>query len=266
LFAPVAKEALVASGMASPVWQLAGHDARLQVGRLEGAIDLSRPAHGLVALRLEAESLGDARLLGIETPLGKPGGTGSPIECYVRGADLVAAYQESDTLPVRVDALWRAEAPSASNGPLAVLELVVSVRTDLADSRPELSVHSALPATERLRLVDEQAARFDVLGPAGKSNLDPAAGPGCVLFRLPASRPSYAEMIHPLDFHRDELTCPAASCGAAVLRHRLFPEPFEKGVILRARLRGVLLPQSDDKRMAADSYAAFAAEEPPLGA
>jgi hypothetical protein len=251
--------------MASPVWRLAGHSARLQVGRLEASIDVSRPTDGLIALCLEAESFGDTHLLGIEIPLVRPGGTNSPIECYVRGGDLAAAYQESEIWPVRTDALWRAEDRSASNGPLAMLELVVSVRTNLADSRPELSVRSTLPAMGLLRLVDEDDARFDVLGPTGTSNIQPTAGLACVLFRLPGSRLSYAEMIHPLDFHRDEFTCPTAACGAAVLRHRLFPEPFEKGVILRARLRGVFLPQSDDTRMAADSYAAFAAEEPPLG-
>jgi hypothetical protein len=251
--------------MASPVWQLAGHRARLQVGRLEGAIDVSRPADGLAGLRLEAESLGEARLLGIEIPPRRPGGTSSPVECHVRGGDLMTAYQGSEIWPVWVDALWRAEASSVSNGPLAVLELVVSVRTDLSDSRPELAVQSALPAMEVLRLVDEEAARFDALAPTGPWKIEPTAGPGCLVFRLPGSRLSYAEMVHPLDFHHDELTRPEDLSRPAVLRHRLFPEGFEKGVILRARLRGVFLPQSDDTGMAVELYAAFAAEEPPLG-
>jgi hypothetical protein len=40
---------------------------------------------------------------------------------------------------------------------------------------------------------------------------------------------------------------------------------LEKGVMLRARVRGVFLPRRQDESLAAECHAAFAAAEPPLG-
>jgi hypothetical protein len=50
------------------------------------------------------------------------------------------------------------------------------------------------------------------------------------------------------------------------VRHRLFSFPLEKGIVLRARVCGALLPREQDAQLAAECYATFAAEEPPLGA
>ena len=52
--------------------------------------------------------------------------------------------------------------------------------------------------------------------------------------------------------------------GTLRVSHQLFSERLEKGVILRARLRGVFLPRQRDTRVAAACYTAFAAAEPPL--
>jgi hypothetical protein len=69
-------------------------------------------------------------------------------------------------------------------------------------------------------------------------------------------------MIHPADFHSDELL-PGAG-DAVMLRHRLFLSDLEKGVILRARVRGLLLPRQGDQPAAAEAYTEFAASPPPL--
>ena len=96
--------------------------------------------------------------------------------------------------------------------------------------------------------------------------LKPADGPGCVVWRLTGSELSYAEIIHPADFHHDEVQW-AAPAGSARVRlgHRLFPESLEKGVILR-RVRGIFSSRQNDLEIAAAAYAAFAAAEPPLDA
>jgi hypothetical protein len=48
------------------------------------------------------------------------------------------------------------------------------------------------------------------------------------------------------------------------LRHELFSERLEKGVILRARVRGVVLERADDVRHAAAMFNEFLHAELPL--
>jgi hypothetical protein len=51
-------------------------------------------------------------------------------------------------------------------------------------------------------------------------------------------------MVHPADFFEDELVTHHAC--AAELRHNLFRNSLEKGVILRARIRGVFWSEPGD--------------------
>ncbi len=85
-----------------------------------------------------------------------------------------------------------------------------------------------------------------------------------MLFRWPQSEASYLEMIHPSDFGCDELA--ACGDGRLQLKHRLFSGSLEKGVILRARIRGGYLGSADDERVAAAAYREFLASPPPLTA
>ncbi len=104
--------------------------------------------------------------------------------------------------------------------------------------------------------------RCQVAAPAA---IGPDSGTGCLLFRLPGGDLSYAEMVHPADFQYDEFQ-PGESRGNVVcIAHRLFRTNLEKGVILRARVRGIFLKRPDDTQIAARCYAAFAGADPPLG-
>jgi hypothetical protein len=49
-----------------------------------------------------------------------------------------------------------------------------------------------------------------------------------------------------------------------VLRHRLFLDELEKGVILRGRVRGLLLERERDRSATAEAYTQFAGSPPPL--
>ena len=249
--------------MGAPLWQLQGHVARLHLGPLRATIDLSRPADGLTEVCLDSRPLAGARLLAVVTAAAAAGDAGTLIDRYVRSTELVAAYEESAAGPVRVDALWRGAAPTAAGPPVAALDLVVSVRTQRFDSRPELVVQSILPAAEALWLQDATSCEFQSLAPQGDVPLvlEPQRGPGCLLLRLPGGQRSYAEMVHPADFQHDELRGTLACAGLVRVDHRLFARELEKGVILRARVRGVLLARRHDQRMAAEWYTALAAEE-----
>ena len=234
---------------------------------LGAVLDPARPDEGLTGVCPAGVPVEGMRLLAVEFPWpAAPGGRQPPAECYVRGADLTAVYQESPAWPVQVDLVWRPVFPKAQDGILAGIDLLVSVRTPRLDSRPQLVVRSLLPSSAIFRLTQRAASRWEPVTPRSDCSLtfEPATGAGCFVFRLPGTGLSYVEIVHPADFFRDELLCRPGSPGAG-LRHPLFPEPLEKGVILRARLRGLFLPAEDDLRFAGEAYAAFAASDPPLG-
>jgi len=247
-------------------WKIDRQGARLQVARLAATIDLAAPAGGLVGLRAGNDRLENAALLGVEAPSSAAGDGKSLRERRVRGSLLTAAYRGSEDWPIGVEATWRAESPSASNAPLLTLTLVVSVETQVLEARPELAVASVLPTTNVSRLVDAPSPRFESVGGEFPWVIEPSGGPGCLLFRLSQSDLSYAEMVHPLDFLESRLQGGTGPRPAVRLRHRLFGGSLEKGVILRARVCGVLLPRDGDARIAAECYARFAAAEPPLDA
>jgi hypothetical protein len=72
-------------------------------------------------------------------------------------------------------------------------------------------------------------------------------------------------MIHAADFQHDQLGVHESSGDRrAVLEHRLFPGMLEKGVIVRARLRGLFLNERDAARHVAEDYQQFLRAPLPL--
>lgn len=163
---------------------------------------------------------------------------------------------------------WRAAlGPAAS----PAFDVQVSIQTNLLDSRPELTTATSLNDVELFRLAEQSAGHFEAVkvtaDPAARSEIQPQ-GLAINLFRLTGGEASYAEMIHPADEgnHSLLLTCgqPSRPSTDANLCHRLFASFLEKGVILRARLRGVFLPRDRDVELAAADYRQFLAAPPPL--
>ena len=253
------------AAMTSPAWQLEGSLARLETAALGATFDAARPSQGLTSISAAGWQLADLRLLAMELPPSVAAEELALTECYARGNDLVTAYQERRAWPVEIDATWRAVRSAGQDGVLGAVELVISVRTSLLESRPQLAITTTSPGTPALRLVDPATARYEPVSPApGRAQaMEPQTGPGCVVLRLPGVPLSYVEMVHPADFRGDRLA--ADGPEQLELRHHLFQESLEKGVLLRARIRGVLVARDGDLPAAAACYAAFAAAEPPLG-
>jgi hypothetical protein len=229
------------------------------LGALSARIDLRDPASGFQELRVGNRSL-PAHLLGVLLKQHVPP---TPTESYVRCEDLVATYPPGAGSAIRVQVYWRAHETVQR---LAV-ELQVSVQTDELDIATPVVVASQLETVEVLRLIEPRAGRFAPLSLAAASQrLVPQDGLGCLLFHLPASEWCYAEMIHPADFQQDSISLRTRG-GAArqvSLEHRLFPGTLEKGVILRARLRGLFLPKLDATTQAAADYLSFLSSPLPL--
>jgi hypothetical protein len=254
--------------MAHTPWQSQVYAATVQLHEFQATANLAQPHNGLTNVSIAGQLFPVARLLGLVASSTAATACDLPTEHYVRGADLIASYEEAGQWPIRVDCLWRATAPVATERFLAALDLVVSVRADAVDSHPELAVSSVVPANEVLRL---QSRGPDGWAPlclttATPATIGPDSGTGCLLFRTPGFDLSYVEMVHPADFQCDEFLPDESRGDMVCIAHRLFRTNLEKGVILRARVRGIFLKRFDDMKIAAQCYADFAGADPPLGA
>jgi len=203
-------------------WQLEASVARCELLGAPAAIDLAHPRLGL---RLAD---GAASILGLQlgTTLLDIGGAVEPTESYVRGGDLVATYNETEARPLRVQAYWHlaelARLPRYDDA--RMIELQVSINTSLLDLRPTLDVVTTTMApVERLSIGEASAW----------------------LIRLPHVPYTYIEIPHPRDCARTAFA-PAAGEVQATLRHTLFGRKLEKGVIMRGRVRGALVPRDSD--------------------
>jgi hypothetical protein len=247
----------------SSFWQLEEHKAHLRSDNLQATLDLLRPSDGLGQVRIQDRPLGRVQVLGIQLPSGTSVEPGKVVESFVRVRDLVVAYAGWDSWPIRLDLVWKL-APSPEHGrPLAAINSVVSVRTELLDSRPELAVGSSIVAGRAMRLSDPESGSFDELDVTEGAAMNPSDGPGCLLFRLTDAPVSYVEMVHPTDFRKDELRV-GSHRNQTQVRHALFPDRLEKGVIFRAQVRGAFLPRDGDLSLAAACYREFSGTEPPL--
>jgi hypothetical protein len=194
-------------------------------------------------------------LLGVEIAPA-PGQQSAPgIEHFLRGGDLAATYADQPQPQARTQVYWRA---AASSSAIASLELLVSVQTNLLDSRPQLVARSTIAAESVWRLDDFGRGTFVEI-----THDDAGVTSGGCVFRL-NSELSYAQLVHPADSQATFLQVQRSETSRYELRHELFAERLEKGVILRARVLGVLLARANDLHDAARHFAEFLAADLPL--
>jgi hypothetical protein len=239
--------------------------SRVELERFSAIVDPWNPAAGLLDAQLDGRALVEFHPLAVELPLERHDAPPS-VDRYVRSGDLVVTYADQPAPAMRTQVYWRACAHQR-DGAIAALELVVSVQTDLVDSRPTLSVRSQLVAAEAYRLTDPERGAFAGIVPAlGEPAPDDDADvPQCYLFRLPGRQYSYAEMVQPPDARQSHWDGWLQGADYRLqLRHELFPQQLEKGVILRARVLGVLVDRQDDKARTAAHWASFLRDELPL--
>jgi hypothetical protein len=205
----------------TPVWRLESDLATLQLGALTATVRISQPQLGLHDVRVGGLAIAGAELLapryenGDEWP--------APMDCFVRGGDLVVTYPFTPARSVRVQVYWRAVSSDMLQqgaGCLAAVDAQISVQTPLLDSRPGMLLCS--------RFIERSIARVDC---ATQEDAAPW------VFGI-SDDVSYAELIHPHDVGEEHF---AEVNGLAQLAHRLFSGSLEKGVILRARVRGIFL-------------------------
>jgi len=249
------------------LWQeVDDRTVRLTFERFSAVVTPLNPVAGLHDIQVDGQPQAELQLLAAELQGVTSTDVAPATEQYLRGGDLVATYHDRPLPQVRSQIYWRANSHER-DGAIAAVELVASVQTALLDGRPQFATCSRLLGGEAFRLTATENGSFvNVVPPSGEADPDSVAGaPHCYLFRLPGRQYSYAEMIHPADaaasswdgwLHGTEFRLQ--------LRHELFADRLEKGVILRARVLGILLDRRDDKAAAAKHWTRFLDEKLPL--
>jgi hypothetical protein len=241
------------SSIAADSWRFQNSIAQLRCGAVSGSVDVSHPELGLQSIAVGTDSLGGSIL-----SVRRSNESGSPqpyqisswplADAYVRGRDLVASYAPADGWPFSPQIYWRIN-PSDAADELSSLSLLVSVQTHLLETWPRISIESRLHAAEAL-IVSTQVsdnAGTNVLS-HGEHVFNPAASPGCIVFRFAGADFSYAEIIPPGDYR--ELRVSWSANGFCHTAWSLFADFLEKGVIWRARLQSLLLSRNNDVALA----------------
>ncbi|WP_428308202.1 hypothetical protein [Lacipirellula sp.] len=222
----------------SDFWELDGHRAILHTGRLVGMIDLTQPARGLTAIRVDGAAIVGA-LMGVDVTSSETRGTSldepwTIADAYIRGRDLVATYREPCEQPFNLQLYWRTI--DAADG-TPTLDLICSVQTPLWEAHPRVTVCSSA--------FSRGAA---ILGEGLSCSND--------------SGVAYLESTRPGDFTSAAAPSDPQFSGAL---WNFGPQFMEKGVIRRLQVRGIF-SSGDARSELAKLRAQLTAEEPALTA
>jgi len=243
-------------------WNFNNGIANLDSGDLSARVDPANPWRGLHQISMAGNPMPGMSLLGVESDSDLD--RTPPSDLYVRGTDLIACYESVSQRPLHPHLYWRELGQPNPPGVMAGLELVVSVQTHLLDSDPKLSICSRMEANEVYELASTDPVHFNSVATESHDNNTDSESKGLVLTRLEDGKTSYLQMVHPSDWQQANPP-PVSEAGKGVLlRSNLFLERLEKGVIRRARLRGLFLNRHNDLQTAVACYHEFANSVPPL--
>jgi hypothetical protein len=192
-------------------WKLVNYQASISWGLTMASVDTLDLRKGL---RIENGPWQGTAIAAIPALL--PAKSPASIETYVRGSDLVTTHPATAERPTRVQVYWR-RWHDLSESISAALELIVSVQTHLLDSDPTVVLET-----------------MALHGSHARTHADYA--------ELISDERHLLVLPHPHDDTKFEMVQNSAD-GFSILRHKLFQNRLEKGVILRGRL---LFVWSDD--------------------
>jgi hypothetical protein len=208
-------------------WEWDGPDVRLGLDPLRGLLFLGKKKVNAPSPQILGVEIVDAVGLGSHSIHD----TNTPLHVHCHQNIAFVAYKPTEARPVECHARWRIhEEP--------IFDLEVSTLTPGKWDGLSVRTRSCLPA-DRSHQLETQLL---------------------VLLRLEDSPVSYIEMCHPHDGFDVDLS------EANTIRFRLFGHDLEKGVILRGRLRGMIVPRERDEAIALEAYQQFLHEPPNLSA
>jgi hypothetical protein len=215
------------------MWQPIDHAQQWRSAGLELTLN---PARGLVGVRIGSNDLVLPHILGVE--IVRAAGLsprpwveeGMPPEVVCRQDTVLVISRPTAARPVECHARWRIIPPDT-------FDLQVSTLTPGRWNGLSVRTSSLLPEGSTQRASSDASLM--------------------VLHRFATGDVSYAEMCHPQDGIGVEINKNA-------VHFHLFGHDLEKGVILRGRLRGIILPRQEDESLAHSSYERFIREPPNL--
>jgi hypothetical protein len=231
--------------VANSPWTLTGHVARLSAGEFSATVNVERPGLGIHDIAWAGRRIDALRNWLALAEDGTKANEAMAAEevraiedCYVRGRDLVAVYAETKDHPLRYVVYWRALGADELCGAAAGLDVVVSVQTSVLDVTPKVWLGSACDVDAAWSAGAAGSAWRPLKASHGEE------GDHAYLLELAGGEWCAAEMIHSQD--RIESTARLAgdtlTIGKAVqTRHQVLGLRLEKGVLLRARMRALLV-------------------------
>lgn len=216
------------------MWQLDGSIARIGLGQLTLTISLAvgdRKVQVHTPTDLLLATLWDMPAISRQ-PL---------VDCYVRQGDLVCTLAPNDSFPFHTQLYWTLGTLQIHPTPVASLSLLVSLRTDLLDTHPEITITSQAP-------------------PKDLRQLQAAGGPA---FIVPLrDEVSLIDFATPEDCTHQQATCSADS--GVLVERKLFGHFLEKGVIRSGRVFAALATGEVSDEYATQVCREFVASELPL--
>ena len=247
----------------SRLWHVNEGRAHLDSDQLRVNVDVRQVGRGLHEVTYAGHSLSGMRFLQLRVAdLPDPLPADGLLEAYVRGADLVANYATTAAAQFRPQIYWCCHRRSNSVG----IELVLSMQTDLLDSRPTLETSTDLPNGSILVASASEPDQFrepSAIPDRSEANSN-CPSPALLLFRFTESPVSYVEMVYPTDQGGFRLGSREDVSQGWRCHFHLFDEPLEKGVIRRARVAGWFLPREQDQLAATALFQDFLQASPPL--
>lgn len=255
-------------------WSVKETSAQLDCGSLQGSVVIDAYKAHFHAERWDQQTVNGVSVLGY---IGINADTPSLnlVESYARGSDFVATFEEIGVDRIAPQLYWRAS--FLERFAATKLELVVSIKTDLLDSRPvSTSLTSIRGDAVALHAASVISPRFEVLNVSPTRQSDVTVWhPGIqfshessrgqlFVFRLREQKLSFAQMVHPSDFVLAQII--ADSQLNYCLSASLFHERLEKGVIRRGRICGWFMPSENDLETAVALARQFVDEPLPLTA
>lgn len=248
------------------MWNLTGKTATWQSDQLHTAIDLRHPELGLHRVVILDHLLHHVSLMRISLPPSATPATLQLENAYTRGSDLVVSY-ENAARGVHPEFRWRIEPVRRGAQPEgAMIEMLISTRSDWLESDPTVNIGCQLPATTCDVLRDPGApARivFPHTAPDHAIDIDCSCSSCALAFHLAEMPLVFGELFDTADVARAGLAADQTHDTIASTI-TFFPGQLERGVIRRTQLRAVLVPEECAERVLAQQWADMIASPPPL--
>ncbi len=247
------------------MWRLAGNIATWRADPFQVTLDLQHPERGLGSVLFQSQPLPAAALLQMHLAANRNSTAMELTESYVRGSDLITKYTDAEQ-HICPEFCWRVCPGRNVATRSLMIEVLISTQTDLLDGDPTVGVQSSLRTRTCELFSSPHAPAEQVFTPLQVPLPQPIdCGPaGCMLlFHLAEMPLIFAQLFDSGDVVQSLIVGNSVE-KTMTSTVSLFGGRFEKGVIRRARLRGILATGAQAESVLAELWNDMRLSPPPL--